>query len=233
MRPSLPRQPGLPTRLQIVIDLAGGFDRAATRSGIARRTLGDWVRKKNHVVPVAQLARFAEGCGVDLHWLRTGEGDPPRRLTEAVLLPMPTEPIAAELTPPVDLENVQVQPGGQVGVASIGPSTVLSLAPDWAASLGLGGGAISTVSADETAEPRIPLGEPVLAARVADARNALALHPDSVWLVDVESRIVLRTILVSDEVAHLTTVGAKKTTTKIPLQNLVIRGRAVWVGVRL
>lgn len=225
MRPSLPRDSKLAKRIQAAIDLAGGFERAARLSGISRRSLGDWVRDKTSV-PVARLAQFAEGLGVDFAWLQSGEGEAPRRLG-VVTFPSLPPPLASELAPAFDLHTADVE------VEPIGAATLTMLDAQWASALGLSGGVVSVVSADESAAPRIHVGEPVLGAHAGDAKHAVSLHPQAVWILEQDSRIIFRTIFIAEDVAVLTTIGAVKTTTKIPVDRLVLRGRAVWSGAKL
>jgi len=224
MRPSLPRSPGLPSRIQLLVDLAGGFKRADRLSGISYRTLGDWARGVRSV-PVAQLGKFADALGVDLHWLQSGEGDSPRRLGVAVSLSGAPPASASEIAPPVDL-------AGEIPVVSIGVPTITSLGADWAMDQGLGR-PVALLADDESAAPRIVPGSPILASAVVDAVNALAVHPRAVWVVEIDSCLVLRTADVRGEVAELSTIGSTITRTRISLADLRLRGRVVFVGVKL
>ncbi len=136
MRISFPRQPGFPSRLQHLIDLAGGFERLGKISGHSRRTLTDWARAL-HEPHSGQYVRLAEACGVDLHWLRTGEGEAPKRLNPPVVsLPAAPPPSAAELSPAIDLAV-------SVPVSAVGFPTVEAISAAWADLLGVGSGALA------------------------------------------------------------------------------------------
>lgn len=151
----------------------------------------------------------------------------PVRLNPGVVFTPPPAPAAAEITPPIDLL-------GEVPVAAFGPATILALGHDWASALGLGGGAASVLSTDETAAPLVTVGEPVLVARVADWRSALPLHPDAIWAVEHQGKILLRRITLTGPQAELLPVGSKRAAKiRVHADSLIVRGRAVWSGARL
>lgn len=225
MRTRFDRPPGFPSRLQHLADLAGGLTRLAALTGLSRRTVSDWARGA-HEPHSSQYVRVSESCGVDLHWLRTGEGHPPRKLDPpGVVLQGAPAVSASELAPPVDL-------AGTIPVVAQGYATVESLSAPWADDLGVGSGAISVRSTDRTAEPTIRVGEPVLAARVRDAREELPFAPGAAWVVETDSGIVFRRAEISGNTATLTSLDGT-TRERVPVDALRVLGRAVWTGVRL
>ena len=227
MRTSFPRKPGFPSRLQCLIDLAGGFERLGRISGHSRRTLSDWARAL-HEPHSGQYVRLAEACGVDLHWLRTGEGEAPKRLAPpAVSLPTAPPLNAAELTPTTDLVAT-------VPVSTVGFPTIEAISAAWGDLLGVGSGALAVRSADPSAEPLIRVGEPVLAARVRDLTNELPHAHNAIWLVVRDGGVIFRRFTVDGELALLVPVGAGKLKPEpARLESLHVIGRAVWSGVRL
>lgn len=79
MRPSNPRSPGLPQRLQHLADLAGTVTALAQRGKCSRKTLQNWL---TGTVPVSRagLIRLAQNLGISEDWLKDGTGDPPTNL---------------------------------------------------------------------------------------------------------------------------------------------------------
>ncbi|WP_372342159.1 helix-turn-helix domain-containing protein [Geothrix sp. PMB-07] len=232
MRTAAAREPGLPTRIQILVDLAGGFARLASLSGLSHKALSDWARSIREPHP-AQVVRLAEGCGVDPTWLRTGDGDAPKRVGPVVQVSSPAgPPRASELAEAIDLAVEDVPPTAVV-LTALGAGTVLSVDPDWANSIGLGGGGISWVCTDRTASPIVQVGQPVLAAPVYEPETALALNPDSVWVVSSAGRILLRRIQATDSGVVLSTIGAEPRNEITTPDAFRILGRAEWSGVRL
>jgi len=72
MRRPNPRPPGFPTRVQGIIDHWGSVQALARATGIATRTLEDWVR--GHRQPHgATIQKFCRGAEVDQGWLLTGK----------------------------------------------------------------------------------------------------------------------------------------------------------------
>ncbi len=247
MRKALPRPKGVPERIQLLVDLAGGFRGLIGITGLSRTALGGWVRGPKARTPhPTQRHHLAESCGISLHWLRTGEGLPPQRLNPGKGFPdtesQPAEDHLAQEWNDATRDAMRANPvpfranlpGQETNVVSVGPPTITSLGYDWATTLGLSGGAASVLCTDETAAPLIRLGEPVLLAWVADWRSALPLHPDAVWSVEVSGKFLLRRIVLSGPQAELHPVGNKRAAKiRVHADALVVRGRAVWSGARL
>lgn len=225
MRKTMPRKPGLPSRIQHLVGLAGSFDELAGLTDISRRALSDWARalREPHA---AQYVKLAEGAGVDPHWLRTGEGAEPIRLHEFIS-PGPPKgaPSASEVTKARDLL-------GEVDVVSLGAPWVSTLDHAWANKSELGD-PLGLLCTDRTASPRIALGDPILAVRVTSLNKALLSDPDGIWVVEQEGKFLLRKIVLEGPDLILVTIGGNPQEEKVSLADVVVRGRAVWVGRRL
>lgn len=83
MRRPSQRPPGLPSRLQLLADLAGSALALAELSGVSRKALGEWLTGKREPSPYA-LRKFVE-AGVDQEWLLTGKGLAPRSIAMGVV----------------------------------------------------------------------------------------------------------------------------------------------------
>ena len=224
MRKTLPRKPGFPSRIQILVGLAGSFDELAEMSDISRRALSDWARALREPQP-AQYVKLAEGCGVDPHGLRTGEGVEPKRLHEYISPSKSSAVSASEEGKARDLL-------GEVDVVPLGPSSILTLSHPWAMKEGLGE-PLCLLCADRTASPRIGLGDPILAVRVPSLHEAWIHDPDGVWVVEREGKYFLRTIVLAETELVLRTIGGNPQEERVSPTDVVVRGRAVWVGRRL
>ena len=225
MRKTLPRESGLPSRIQHLVDLAGSFDELAELTKISRRALSDWARalREPHA---AQYVKLAEGAGVDPHWLRTGEGIEPMRLHEFIA----PSPSRAPVSPSEETKARDVF--GEVDVVALGATWVSTLDHAWANKEGLGD-PLGLLCSDRTASPRITLGDPILAVRVTNLNKAWQLDPDGIWVVEQEGKFILRKISLEGPELVLLTIGGNPQEEKVSMNSVTVRGRAVWVGRRL
>lgn len=84
--------PDLSGRIKEAARLAGGGDALAQKTGLPRRTLGNYLAGRNEP-KTSGLAAIAKAAGVSVAWLATGEG--PMRPADQAPPPGPAEAQAA------------------------------------------------------------------------------------------------------------------------------------------
>lgn len=207
MRRSDKRSEGFPSRLQHIVDLAGGINRCADLGGVNRRTLGNWLREVGEPTP-ASVERFSGQMGVDSTWLRFGTGSAPTRL--------------AVVGPP---EGIHLTPLRDPGVRSI-----LSVDPTWVHwRLGVGPESLLLIHApDDSMSPLIAKGDPVLGRKMGPGDGTPGGVSRFIYLVEIDGEILLR--FASRKGAQFVFRPENPAYPVLEPKKFTVIGRALWTG---
>jgi len=230
MRSPSKREPGIPHRLQHLVELAGSAGSLAELTGVSKRSLNDWLNSVRPPHPTL-LIKICQATGASLSWLRNGEGDAPSDIAAHVPASSKKKnvPSAGEF---IKLTSLETQPIQSIGsVSRVWAQLHLGLAP---------GQLLFLTALDDAMTPAIERNEPVLAQLIPpEDRITLAPDPHGIYVVQIEDQLLLRRVkpgkepqswLADRDNYQIRSFGSSR---GVPIQLHQILGQAVWTGRRL
>ncbi len=219
--------PEIAGRLKIAAKEAGGADQLADKSGIARRTLGNYLSGRNE--PKASgLVAISRASGFAVEWLATGEGEPQADQVNETGAEDGESDFA--LVPRYD---VAASAGHGSLVQSEQVVDYLAFRRAWLAREGLQEGKLALIQArGDSMSPAVESGDLLL----VDLREQTATD-DGIYVLCIENHLVAKRLqrmlkgeiyIKSDNEAYETQIVSLD-----GLNSLNIVGRVVWVARRI